>query len=153
MTTTSDSAALGFVNIPIRIPSAPGTEDLDTHAIETIRYDQFVLALFKPMSRERMVMHATIGVCGEAGELADAIKKEWVYGKEPDRALLIEELGDLRFYIQAVQNLYGISEVEILQENAFKLAKRYVGLKYSDKSAIERADKTGAEHGQTTGDS
>lgn len=135
--TTSDSASLGWVNIPIKNVFDGETE----HAIEIVRYDQFVLALAKPQSRQLMCLHAALGVAGEAGELADAIKIEHIYGKEPNRANIVEELGDLRWYIQMVMNLYGISEAEVLQENAFKLAKRYVGLKYSDKSALERADK------------
>jgi hypothetical protein len=53
----------------------------------------------------------------------------------------VEELGDLRFYIQAVMNTLGISEYEILQENANKLRVRYAGLSYSNEAAIARADK------------
>ena len=106
-----------------------------------VRYDTFVAGLFKVESPDRMRLHAALGICGEAGELGDAIKKEVVYGKGPDLENIIEELGDLRFYIQAVQNLYGISEQELLQKNANKLARRYQGLTYSNAAAIERADK------------
>ena len=116
--------------------------DNPDHQPDIIRYDQFVLQLFKADTPAMMGMHAALGVAGEAGELADAIKKHCVYGKPLDRENIIEELGDLRFYMQAVQNLYDISEGEILQHNCNKLAKRYKGLKYSDKAAIDRADKS-----------
>jgi NTP pyrophosphatase (non-canonical NTP hydrolase) len=106
-----------------------------------IRYDQFVLQLFKLDSPGMMKMHAALGICGEAGETADCIKKEVIYGKPIDRDNLIEELGDLRFFIQAVQNIYGISETEVLQANCNKLALRYKELRYSDEAAILRADK------------
>lgn len=106
-----------------------------------VRYDVFVAGLFKLQSTDLMKMHAGLGTCGEAGELADAIKKEIVYGKPVDRSNIVEELGDIRFYMQAVQNLYGISEQEVLQMNANKLAERYKGLAYSDKAAQDRADK------------
>jgi len=128
-----NAPSLGFVNIALDITTPP--------AFETVRYDQFVLNLAKPQSRELMQLHAGLGVCGEAGELADAIKREVIYGKGEDRKNIVEELGDLRFYLQMVQNLYGISDQEVLQTNADKLAKRYVGLKYSNESAIARADK------------
>lgn len=108
---------------------------------DIIRYDQFVLQLFKADSAAMMKLHAALGVCGEAGELADAIKKAVVYGKKEDMPNIIEELGDLRFYLQAIQNIYGIPEQVILQYNAEKLAKRYVSLRYSDEQAIQRADK------------
>ena len=106
-----------------------------------VRYDQFVLQLFKTDTAPNMMNHAVMGVAGEAGELIDAIKKHTVYGKPLDRTNVIEELGDLRFYMQALQNILGITESELLQHNADKLAKRYQGLRYTDKAAIDRADK------------
>ena len=111
-------------------------------AIETLRYDAFVAMLFKQQSLNLMRLHAALGVAGEAGELADCIKKEIIYGKPLDRANLVEELGDLRFYIQATMMLYGISEQEVLQTNANKLSIRYKSLRYSDDAAIGRADKS-----------
>ncbi len=109
---------------------------------EQVRYDSFVALLFKQMPTPLMHLHAALGVAGEAGELADAIKKEHIYGKPTDRANIVEELGDLRFYLQAVQQLYGISEQEVLQQNANKLCVRYKSLRYSDEAAISRADKS-----------
>jgi NTP pyrophosphatase (non-canonical NTP hydrolase) len=108
---------------------------------EMVRYDVFVALLFKLQHFDTMQLHAALGVCGEAGELADAIKGHVIYEKPLDRDNIIEELGDLRFYMQAVQNLYHISEQDVLQANANKLAKRYKGLTYSNEAAIERADK------------
>lgn len=125
------SQSIGYVNV----------YNPDEVCIDTVRYDQFVRNLFKPMTETLMALHAALGVAGEAGELADAIKKEYIYGKPRDRANIVEELGDLRFYLQSVQNHYLISEQEILQANANKLSKRYAELKYSDAAAIARADK------------
>jgi phosphoribosyl-ATP pyrophosphohydrolase len=124
-------SSLGYVVLP-----APGG------ASETIRYDVFVAGLFKNMSPEMMKLHCALGVCGEAGELADAIKKEVIYCKGEDVNNIVEELGDLAFYMQATMQRYGITEQQVLQGNADKLAKRYVGLKYSNVAAIERADKS-----------
>ena len=109
--------------------------------IKTVRYDKFVLGLFKPGTRNEELMHAALGVCGEAGELGDAIKKQVVYNKPTDRANIVEELGDLQFYMQAIMNLYGITYEEVFQGNADKLAKRYVNLNYTDREAVARADK------------
>lgn len=106
-----------------------------------VRYDQFVRQLMKADTGVMMKLHAGLGVCGEAGELADAIKKEVIYGKPLNRENIIEELGDLHWYMQAVQNLYQLSDQEILQYNADKLAKRYASLTFSSESAIVRADK------------
>lgn len=133
------SQALGFVQIPLNLVIG------GMNATSTIRYDDFVRKLFKEDTYEQMVNHAALGVCGEAGELADALKKHVHYRKPLDRKNVVEELGDLRFYIQAVQNLFGITEQEILQHNADKLGERYAGLVYSDSSAIARADKKEGE--------
>ncbi len=109
---------------------------------QQMRYDEFVAKLFKRQETTLMKLHAALGVCGEAGELADAIKKEVIYDKDMDRNNLVEELGDLRFYVQAAQNCYGITEQEVLQHNACKLMQRYEGLEYSDKAAQDRKDKS-----------
>jgi NTP pyrophosphatase (non-canonical NTP hydrolase) len=130
--------ANSFVLIP---PEDVGPDNPDATP-DMVRYDQFVLQLFKADTGPAMLTHAVMGVAGEAGELVDAIKKHLIYGKPLDRVNIIEELGDLRFYIQAMQNILGITESDILQANADKLSKRYRGLKYSDKAAIDRADKT-----------
>jgi len=117
----------------------PGNPDRTT---DTVRYDQMVLQLFKADTAPAMLTHAVLGIAGEAGELVDAIKKHTIYGKPLDRENVIEELGDLRFYIQAMQNVLGISEYDVLQANANKLSKRYRGLRYTDQAAIDRADKS-----------
>lgn len=111
---------------------------------EIISYQSFVGGLFKyDPDIKNMRMHAAIGISGEAGELIDAVKKNWVYNKELDLGNVKEELGDLMFYIQAMAQLCGFNTQDILQANADKLAKRYVGLKYSNTAAIARADKNG----------
>lgn len=127
-----------YINITLVHEGVPFDQDPHT---EVVRYDMFVQGLMKPASEQLMKLHCALGVCGEAGELADAIKKEQIYGKPEDRENIIEELGDLAFYMQATMNQYGITPQEVYQGNADKLAKRYVGLKYSDKAAIDRADK------------
>ena len=111
---------------------------------DQIRYDQFVRQLFKADTEPMMALHAALGVCGEAGELADAIKKQYIYGKQVNISNIIEELGDLKFFIQAVMNHYGLKEQYVLQVNANKLSVRYSGLRYTNEAAIARADKKGA---------
>jgi NTP pyrophosphatase (non-canonical NTP hydrolase) len=85
--------------------------------------------------------HMATGVSGEAGELLDAIKKHVIYNKPIDRANIVEELGDLRFYMQGIMNNLNITEEEIIEGNKAKLSVRYNGLKYSDQAAQDRADK------------
>ncbi len=108
---------------------------------KAIRYDHFVAKLFKQESFRHMADHARGGVCEEAGELSTAIKRHVVYNKPADIPNIIEELGDLRFFMQATMGLYGISEQQILQHNACKLEERYEQLMFTEEAARARKDK------------
>lgn len=85
--------------------------------------------------------HVVPCIAGEAGELIDAVKKYVIYNKPLDRANVIEELGDLEFYMEAVRQKLRISRQETLDKNVDKLCTRYTGAVYSDQAAQERADK------------
>lgn len=94
----------------------------------------------KPQDHIGRTLHAAVGIAGEAGEVLDAVKKTWIYGKELDRENLLEESGDLLFYITALLTENGFTLEEAMQANIAKLAKRYPQ-GYTDSAAIERADK------------
>ncbi len=109
-------------------------------------YRVFVENLMKSMATPAEEFHhATTGVSGEAGELLDISKKVWIYNKPMDPAMcehIIEEMGDLRFYYQALLNLFNLTDEQVQAANVVKLSKRYHEGKYSDKQAQERADKS-----------
>lgn len=109
-------------------------------------YEEFVWKLEKSMANvAEELHHGTTGISGEAGELLDISKKLWIYNKPIDIAHLIEELGDLRFYYQAVLNMLGITDQDVRAQNMKKLMVRYSEGVYSDKQAQERADKQAAQ--------
>ena len=87
------------------------------------------------------LIHAIMGISGEAGELLDAIKKATIYNKDLDRENVVEELGDMEFYLEQLRQRLGITRDETLKANYEKLKKRYEGFKYSDDAAHARADK------------
>jgi MazG nucleotide pyrophosphohydrolase domain. len=86
--------------------------------------------------------HAVTGVVTEAGELMDAVKKLVIYNKPLDLENVVEELGDLEFYLEQVRQNIRVGRAIILEKNMEKLGKRY-SEGYSDKAAQERADKQG----------
>ena len=92
-------------------------------------------------AQEAHLWHMATGVSGEAGELLDAVKKSVLYKKPLDRENVVEELGDLRFYMAGLMNALSISEQEILYATNKKLGKRYAAGSYSNAQAQERADK------------
>ena len=87
------------------------------------------------------MLHMAIGICGEAGEMIDAIKKRVIYRKPLDLENVKEEFGDLLFYIEGLMQATGLTREECLEANIAKLGKRYESLVYSDKAAQDRADK------------
>lgn len=87
------------------------------------------------------LLHMAVGISGEAGELLDAIKKHAIYGKELDLDNVIEELGDLEFYMRGIRSALGVTRRTTLMENVFKLQRRYPVGNYSNKDAIRREDK------------
>lgn len=92
-------------------------------------------------SEQAHLTHMAIGVSGEAGELLDAFKKVTIYPKPVDRENVIEELGDIEFYLEGIRQGLGISRDETIRANIKKLAKRYEGFRYSNEAAQNRADK------------
>ena len=88
------------------------------------------------------LVHMTMGVAGEAGELVDAVKKHWIYGKALDVENIIEEVGDSLFFLQGILNEVApnVSLEEVMQRNVTKLEKRYPQ-GFTQQAALDRADK------------
>jgi NTP pyrophosphatase (non-canonical NTP hydrolase) len=114
-----------------------------------MEYKDMVAGLKKPgsaivmqlTSRQADALHMTVGVAGEAGELLDAIKKWVIYQKPLDRENVVEELGDIEFYLEGLRQGLDIDRDETLEANMRKLGARYKGHQYSDEQAHARADK------------
>ena len=95
---------------------------------------------FKPNPSQCELLHAAIGIAGEAGELLDAVRKH-VFDEQPlDEDNVIEELGDLCFYLEAACQAIKMKRADIEELNMAKLFERYKD-GYSDQQAIERKDK------------
>lgn len=73
-------------------------------------------------------VYATLGLTGEAGELANKVKKvardhEGVMTEEV-RALIAAEMGDLLWYIAALSTELGLDMETVAKDNLAKLAVR-----------------------------
>ena len=116
---------------------------------EEVQFSHMVKALAKSGEaikaemtvRNANLLHMVIGISGESGELLDSVKKAVIYQKPLDIVNVIEELGDLEFYMEGLRQELRITREETLQATIDKLSVRYKGLQYSDTSAQERADK------------
>lgn len=86
------------------------------------------------------LLHAALGLTSEAGEFADAVKKNVVYGKPLDKENLIEELGDLLWFTSLACDVLNVDMADVMRSNLEKLQKRYPE-KYTDFHAQKRFDK------------
>lgn len=92
---------------------------------------------FRPDLVPVNLLHGAIGMSTEAGELLDATKKALFYGKPLDRTNIIEECGDILWYMAAVLDHYGVTIEEVQKINIDKLQKRYPE-KFEQGKALER---------------
>jgi NTP pyrophosphatase (non-canonical NTP hydrolase) len=83
------------------------------------------------------VLHATIGIATEAGELMEAVLKALVQGVPIDTVNLGEEIGDLNWYEALMVDALGVDWDEIRERNIAKLRKRYPE-KFTSEKAINR---------------
>jgi NTP pyrophosphatase (non-canonical NTP hydrolase) len=83
------------------------------------------------------IEHAVMGIVSEAGELMDAVKKTKIYGKELDKVNLMEEAGDIMWYLAVLADELDITFEEIWEKNINKLQKRYPE-KFSIDKALDR---------------
>jgi NTP pyrophosphatase (non-canonical NTP hydrolase) len=90
-----------------------------------------------PKDREHALTIAALGLTGEAGELADALKKHIAQGHELDLAKLIDEAGDILWYLAYFAVAAETTLSEIATRNLDKLRKRY-GDRFNPERSIHR---------------
>lgn len=86
------------------------------------------------------VLYAAIGICGEAGEVSELIKKYAYHGHAIDKDHLARELGDVLWYVSYMAHLFGYSLGEIMEMNQDKLAKRYPDGKFDEERSKNRKE-------------
>jgi NTP pyrophosphatase (non-canonical NTP hydrolase) len=93
---------------------------------------------FGPVGRiTPRIQHAVDGLVTESGELVDALKRHRFYGKELDKVNLVEEAGDLCWYLSVLFDELGVSWEEAWDWNIRKLQKRFPE-KFTEEAALNR---------------
>lgn len=103
-------------------------------------YQELADRTAKHQSLDFDLMHSALGLAGEVGELTDTVKKHLVYGKPLDQENLVEELGDILWFVALACTTLDISLSAIATLNIEKLEKRYPE-RYTDELASKRLDK------------
>lgn len=79
----------------------------------------------KALDEKQMLINGVMGLCGEAGESIDIVKKHLFHGHELKREKLLEELGDVAWYLAETCTALGVELESVLGANVEKLKKRY----------------------------
>ena len=79
----------------------------------------------KELSTDAHLMNGALGLAGEAGEVADLMKKSFMQGHWLNYAHVAKELGDVLWYIAETATAIGYTLDEIMQMNIDKLKARY----------------------------
>lgn len=97
-------------------------------------------------AKQSRLLHAAMGLCTEAGEIMDTLKKTFFYGKPLDKVNLKEESGDSEWYMEILIDYLESTREEIHQFNIDKLKKRYPDQKFTSADALNRNVKNELSH-------
>jgi len=97
---------------------------------------------FELTDQEFMALWGAIGLAGEAGEVADSLKKGILHRHGVDVQKLKKELGDVCWYLASICTVYDLSLSDVMQTNVEKLLSRYPN-GYNPEDSIKRVDTKG----------
>lgn len=93
--------------------------------------------------------YLALGMAGEAGEVANLVKKFERHGKPFDPDAVVDELGDVLWYVTVAAVRCGVDLAEVAERNVAKLRRRYPdgfeargGGADADRAAIQRLVST-----------
>lgn len=108
-------------------------------SLTATEYQTMALRTLNPnLSNMEQLEDGIMGLCGEAGECLDILKKHKFQGHELDKEHLIKELGDVSWYLAVTANALGVGLDSIFKTNINKLQERYPDGFITDKSVNRR---------------
>nr|WP_239460900.1 nucleoside triphosphate pyrophosphohydrolase family protein [Bacillus cereus] len=139
-------------------------EDILSELKETFTFDDFdssVARTWKKQDFKDAVSNAALGLTGEAGEVADLIKKAMYHGrgilmhhdglhetiavKAIPKEDIKDELSDVLFYVSAMAQEFGFTLEDIAKHNREKLEKRFPE-GFSTEASAQKKDKAYAKN-------
>lgn len=87
-------------------------------------YQKIAMSVLYPFeSKEKQLEYAVLALCGEAGELANVLKK-MIYYKDPsvDGKNVIDELSDVLWYVACVADALDVTLSRVATYNANKIS-------------------------------
>ncbi|MCR4855419.1 MAG: nucleoside triphosphate pyrophosphohydrolase family protein [Erysipelotrichaceae bacterium] len=94
--------------------------------MEINEYQKLAMTTLNPqIEKEKIIINAVMGLSAESGEATDLVKKHLFQGHDLNRSEMIEELGDIAWYLAEAATALDIDLSEILEANIEKLKKRF----------------------------
>ena len=119
-----------------RVFSADLENTADAYQKSVMRYASPAVAKGGTLS----LIYGVVGMCGEAGEASELVKKNAFHGHVLDCKHLASELGDVLWYIAYTADDLGYSLSAIMAMNQEKLAKRYPDGKFDAERSRHREE-------------
>lgn len=97
-------------------------------ADEVVTLDDFqrgALRTWQKREQRDAVLNAVLGLTGEAGEVAELVKKALFHGKHVFSLEVLNEMGDVLYYLAVLAHEYGFPLSDVAQHNADKLRLRH----------------------------
>lgn len=89
-------------------------------------YQNLAMRTLNPqLDRKDVLINSVMGLCGESGEAIDIVKKWLAQGHELDRERLVQELGDVAWYLAEAATALDVPLEQIFAGNIAKLKNRY----------------------------
>jgi NTP pyrophosphatase (non-canonical NTP hydrolase) len=90
-------------------------------------YFDFVLSKLNPEIKtdKEKLLNSLLGLSGETGEIQDYFKKVMFQGQVFEKEHVLNECGDILFYLTLLLGLYGYDLQDAIDNNIDKLNKRY----------------------------
>lgn len=90
------------------------------------KYQELAMRTLNPeIDKKELILNASMGLCGESGEVIDLVKKHLFQGHDLDDEKLIKELGDVAWYLAEAATALNVDLSEILEKNIKKLENRF----------------------------
>jgi NTP pyrophosphatase (non-canonical NTP hydrolase) len=94
-------------------------------------YDEYKIAVLRTwhpdLSPNDSIKNAVFGLVGEIGEVIEILKKDEFHGVPKSEEKLRKELGDVHYYLTALEIFLNINGEHAMFENVQKLEARYPG--------------------------
>jgi len=103
-------------------------------------YQELAMRTANKLTTQELILNGVMGLCGEAGECIDIVKKHTFQGHELDKQKILEEMSDCLWYLATLAQGLEASLEDIAIRNIEKLKKRYPDGFSVDKS-VNRVEK------------